>query len=141
MGNADSGRKGLMPFIVISISYLLFTMTDGGVRMLVLLHAYNKGFSAMVRSRSSAVVTRSRRAAVAFARQAWCGIAARERAAHARVEHTVRAGSGHHVFALRARGRRHQHCRRHARRSLGHSVRGATAPKTQASPLARSFAR
>jgi MFS family permease len=42
------GRKGLMPFIVISISYLLFTITDGGVRMIVLLHAYSKGFTAMV---------------------------------------------------------------------------------------------
>jgi len=36
-----------MPFVVISISYLLFTITDGAVRMIVLLHAYNKGFTAM----------------------------------------------------------------------------------------------
>lgn len=26
---------------------MLYTITDGAVRMLVLLHAYNKGFSAM----------------------------------------------------------------------------------------------
>ncbi|KAJ1634986.1 major facilitator superfamily domain-containing protein [Pavlovales sp. CCMP2436] len=45
--DAASQRKTLMPFIVISISYLLFTMTDGGVRMIVLLHAYNQGFTAM----------------------------------------------------------------------------------------------
>jgi|AntAceMinimDraft_5_1070358.scaffolds.fasta_scaffold32027_2 hypothetical protein len=32
----------LWPFIIISITYLLFTVTDGAVRMLVLLHAYNK---------------------------------------------------------------------------------------------------
>lgn len=45
-----TGRMGAMwPFIIISITYLLFTVTDGAVRMLVLLHAYNKGFTAMVR--------------------------------------------------------------------------------------------
>jgi len=36
-----------MPFAVISISYLLFTVTDGAIRMIVLLHAYQKGFSAL----------------------------------------------------------------------------------------------
>ena len=42
-------QKGhaLWPFIIISIAYLLFTVTDGAVRMLVLLHAYTKGFTAM----------------------------------------------------------------------------------------------
>jgi len=40
-------RKALMPFVIISSSYLLFTITDGSVRMIVLLHAYNKNFSAM----------------------------------------------------------------------------------------------
>jgi hypothetical protein len=39
--------KAMWPFIIISITYLLFTVTDGAVRMLVLLHAYNKGFTAM----------------------------------------------------------------------------------------------
>ena len=37
----------LYPFAIISITYLLFTVTDGAVRMIVLLHAYNKGFTAM----------------------------------------------------------------------------------------------
>jgi hypothetical protein len=37
----------LLPFAIISTSYLLFTITDGAVRMIVLLHAYQKGFSAM----------------------------------------------------------------------------------------------
>lgn len=37
----------LRPFIIISISYLLFTITDGAIRMIVLLHAYNKSFSAL----------------------------------------------------------------------------------------------
>jgi MFS family permease len=37
----------LKPFAIISFSYLLFTITDGAVRMIVLLHAYNKGFTAM----------------------------------------------------------------------------------------------
>ena len=40
-------RKALLPFAIISLSYLLYTMTDGSVRMIVLLHAYNKSFSAM----------------------------------------------------------------------------------------------
>jgi len=45
-------RAGLMspslrPFVIISSSYLLFTVTDGAIRMIVLLHAYNKGFTAM----------------------------------------------------------------------------------------------
>lgn len=44
-----SGRPngGLRPFVIITISYLLFTITDGAVRMIVLFHAYSKGFSAM----------------------------------------------------------------------------------------------
>lgn len=37
----------LRPFVVISITYLLFTVTDGALRMIVLLHAYNKSFSAL----------------------------------------------------------------------------------------------
>ena len=37
----------LRPFIIISTSYLLFTVTDGAIRMIVLLHAYNKNFSAL----------------------------------------------------------------------------------------------
>jgi len=37
----------LRPFVVISITYLLFTVTDGAIRMIVLLHAYNKSFSAL----------------------------------------------------------------------------------------------
>ena len=40
-------RRALLPFAVISCAYLLFTVTDGAIRMIVLLHAYNKGFSAM----------------------------------------------------------------------------------------------
>lgn len=37
----------LLPFAIISTSYLLFTITDGAVRMIVLLHAYSKGFTAL----------------------------------------------------------------------------------------------
>jgi len=37
----------LQPFVIISITYLLFTVTDGAIRMIVLLHAYNKSFSAL----------------------------------------------------------------------------------------------
>jgi hypothetical protein len=36
----------LRPFVIISSSYLLFTITDGAIRMIVLLHAYTKKFSA-----------------------------------------------------------------------------------------------
>lgn len=36
----------LRPFVIVSLSYLLYTVTDGAVRMIVLLHAYNEGFSA-----------------------------------------------------------------------------------------------
>lgn len=42
-----ASRNALLPFAVISISYLLFTVTDGALRMIVLLHAYNLRFSAM----------------------------------------------------------------------------------------------
>ena len=45
VGGGEHGA--LYPFVIISIAYLLFTMTDGAVRMIVLLHAYNNGFSAM----------------------------------------------------------------------------------------------
>lgn len=37
----------LFPFAIISIAYLLFTITDGAVRMIVLLHAYEKQFTAL----------------------------------------------------------------------------------------------
>mmetsp|Transcript_8222 Transcript_8222/g.17324 ORF Transcript_8222/g.17324 Transcript_8222/m.17324 type:complete len:667 (-) Transcript_8222:262-2262(-) len=37
----------LRPFVIISIAYLLFTVTDGAIRMIVLLHAYHKSFSAL----------------------------------------------------------------------------------------------
>ncbi len=39
--------SALKPFVIISFSYLLFTTTDGAVRMVELLHAFQKGFSAM----------------------------------------------------------------------------------------------
>lgn len=39
--------QALRPFVIISTSYLLFTITDGAIRMIVLQHAYNKSFSAM----------------------------------------------------------------------------------------------
>jgi hypothetical protein len=34
----------LLPFAIISISYLLFTITDGAVRMIVLLHGRSSRF-------------------------------------------------------------------------------------------------
>lgn len=39
--------QALRPFVIISSSYLLFTITDGAIRMIVLLHAYNKSFTAL----------------------------------------------------------------------------------------------
>lgn len=39
--------KALRPFVIISSSYLLFTITDGAIRMIVLMHAYNLSFSAL----------------------------------------------------------------------------------------------
>ena len=42
-----SDTHALRPFIIISIAYLLFTVTDGAIKMIVLLHAFNGGFSAM----------------------------------------------------------------------------------------------
>ena len=51
-GTAEEARAGgawdpaLVPFVVVSLSYLLFTITDGAVRMIVLMHAYNRGFTA-----------------------------------------------------------------------------------------------
>jgi len=44
---AAASSKALRPFVIISSSYLLFTITDGAIRMIVLLHAYNKNFSAL----------------------------------------------------------------------------------------------
>ena len=37
----------LLPYSIISLSYILFTTTDGALRMVVLLHAYSLGFSAL----------------------------------------------------------------------------------------------
>lgn len=42
-----ASSKALRPFVIISSSYLLFTITDGAIRMIVLWHAYNKNFSAI----------------------------------------------------------------------------------------------
>ncbi|KAG7346529.1 major facilitator superfamily permease [Nitzschia inconspicua] len=42
-----ASSKALRPFVIISSSYLLFTITDGAIRMIVLLHAYNENFSAL----------------------------------------------------------------------------------------------
>ena len=39
--------SALKPFVIISVSYLLYTVTDGAIRMIVLLHAFQKGFTAM----------------------------------------------------------------------------------------------
>ena len=41
------GNGSLRPFAIISSSYLLFTVTDGAVRMVVLLHANALGFTAL----------------------------------------------------------------------------------------------
>lgn len=38
--------SGLRPFAIMTTAYLLFTTTDGAIRMIVLLHAYQLGFSA-----------------------------------------------------------------------------------------------
>lgn len=95
---AASKWKTLMPFIVISISYLLFTITDGGVRMVVLLHAYNQGFTAMVRARLRAPSPRARGSPVRVPALALSRV------------HPLPPrppGSGHHVHALRARRRGH----------------------------------
>jgi len=37
----------LQPFAIITTCYLLFTVTDGAIRMIILFHAYNQGFSAL----------------------------------------------------------------------------------------------
>ena len=39
---AVPSEGALRPFIIISLSYILFTTTDGAVRMIVLLHAYQQ---------------------------------------------------------------------------------------------------
>jgi hypothetical protein len=39
--------KALRPFVIITSSDLLFTITDGAIRLVVLLHAYDKSFSAL----------------------------------------------------------------------------------------------
>jgi len=44
---SSSCGGALLPYSIISLSYVLFTTTDGAVRMIVLLHAYALGFSAM----------------------------------------------------------------------------------------------
>ena len=47
---ASGGRwhipEALLPYAVVNSSYLLFTVTDGAVRMMVLMHANKLGFTA-----------------------------------------------------------------------------------------------
>ena len=48
--NADEKKQphyALFPFAIVSSTYILFTITDGAVRMIVLLHAHGKSFTAM----------------------------------------------------------------------------------------------
>lgn len=42
----QKAEAGLMPYVIVNSSYLLFTVTDGAVRMLVLLHARTLHFTA-----------------------------------------------------------------------------------------------
>ena len=42
----QKAEAGLMPYVIVNSSYLLFTVTDGAVRMLVLLHARTLDFTA-----------------------------------------------------------------------------------------------
>lgn len=37
----------LYPYVIISIAYLCFTVTDGAIKMIVLLHAFQNNFSAL----------------------------------------------------------------------------------------------
>ena len=48
-GNTNEKKQphALFPFAIVSITYILFTITAGAVRMLVLLHAHGKSFTAM----------------------------------------------------------------------------------------------
>ena len=49
-GDAEKEKKhthAVFPFAIVSITYILFTITDGAVRMIVLLHAHGKSFTAM----------------------------------------------------------------------------------------------
>lgn len=43
----DKMHSGLWPYVIVNSSYLIYTVTDGAVRMIVLLHAFNLGFTAM----------------------------------------------------------------------------------------------
>ena len=40
-------ESGLWPYAIVNSSYLLYTITDGAVRMIVLLHAFRLSFTAM----------------------------------------------------------------------------------------------
>ncbi len=40
-------REAKTTFVVVSVSYLVFTLTDGALRMVLLLTAYKYGFSAI----------------------------------------------------------------------------------------------
>eukprot|EP00520_Triparma_pacifica_P001418 CAMPEP_0118647362 /NCGR_PEP_ID=MMETSP0785-20121206/8562_1 /TAXON_ID=91992 /ORGANISM="Bolidomonas pacifica, Strain CCMP 1866" /LENGTH=542 /DNA_ID=CAMNT_0006539443 /DNA_START=110 /DNA_END=1735 /DNA_ORIENTATION=- len=43
----EDKEPSLKPFYIITICYLLFTITDGAIRMIILLFAYSQSFSAM----------------------------------------------------------------------------------------------
>ncbi|KAF5830328.1 hypothetical protein DUNSADRAFT_14739 [Dunaliella salina] len=46
-GKVTYSYSALKPFIIMSSSYLLFTITDGAIRTIILFHAHNLGFTAM----------------------------------------------------------------------------------------------
>ena len=46
LDDAQAKPAGMRAFAVVSLCYLLYTLTDGAIRMVVLLHAFQLGFSA-----------------------------------------------------------------------------------------------
>jgi hypothetical protein len=70
----QSKTAGLRPFVIMSVSYLLYTVTDGAIRMIVLLQAYNLGFTAMCVCLSSLLGTNQWQARPLIVKPAWAGV-------------------------------------------------------------------
>ena len=47
MSGSDSGSESLNQYLTVTACYWLFTITDGALRMLVVLHFHNLGYNAL----------------------------------------------------------------------------------------------
>ena len=83
--------------LALRCSYLLFTTTDGAIRMIVLLHAYRSGFSAWQVWADAAAQRSMHATACTWAADPWRAHPLQRAAPARRLQRSTRAAPTHHV--------------------------------------------